>query len=82
MTERNLTDDMLTVREVARRLHVHPSTLRRWSNQGLITAYRITPRGDRRYKLRTVALLLDEMNKNNGNVKKADAPGDNNSTSR
>jgi excisionase family DNA binding protein len=82
MTERNLTDDMLTVREVARRLHVHPSTLRRWSNQGLITAYRITPRGDRRYKLRTVALLLDEMDKNNGNVKKAGDPRGNNSTSR
>jgi excisionase family DNA binding protein len=44
-------DDMLTVREVARLLHVHPNTLRRWSNSGRIKAYRITPRGDRRTEL-------------------------------
>ena len=62
MTERNLTDDMLTVREVARRLHVHPSTLRRWSDIGRIKAYRITPRGDRRYRLQDVARFLAEMN--------------------
>jgi excisionase family DNA binding protein len=43
-------NDMLTVREVAQLLHVHPNTLRRWSNNGRIRAYRITPRGDRRYK--------------------------------
>ena len=42
--------NMLTVREVARLLHVHPNTLRRWSNNGRIRAYRITPRGDRRFK--------------------------------
>lgn len=36
-------DDMLTVREVALLLHVHPNTLRRWSNNGRIKAYRITP---------------------------------------
>jgi len=35
--------DLLTVREVARLLHVHPNTLRRWSNKGRIRAYRITP---------------------------------------
>jgi excisionase family DNA binding protein len=82
VTERNLTDEMLTVREVAHRLHVHPSTLRRWSNQGLITAYRITPRGDRRYKLQTVTIFLDEMHTNKGNVKKAGDPKDNNTTVR
>jgi excisionase family DNA binding protein len=43
-------DDMLTVREVAQLFHIHPNTLRRWSNNGRIRAYRITPRGDRRYK--------------------------------
>ena len=42
--------NMLTVQEVARLLHIHPNTLRRWSNRGLIKAYRITPRGDRRFQ--------------------------------
>jgi excisionase family DNA binding protein len=54
--------DMLTVREVARMFHVHPNTLRRWSNNGRIRAYRITPRGDRRYKREEIAHFLAELN--------------------
>ena len=54
--------DMLTVREVARLLHVHPNTLRRWSNEGRIKAYRITARGDRRYKREEIAHFLAELN--------------------
>jgi excisionase family DNA binding protein len=54
-------DKMLTVREVARLLHVHPNTLRRWSNNGRIRAYRITPRGDRRFKREDVARFLAEL---------------------
>jgi excisionase family DNA binding protein len=55
-------DDMLTVREVARLLHVHPNTLRRWSNTGRIKAYRITPRGDRRFRREEIAKFLEEFN--------------------
>ena len=55
-------DDMLTVREVARLLHVHPNTLRRWSNTGRIKAYRITPRGDRRFKREEITKFLEEFN--------------------
>ena len=54
--------DMLTVREVARLLHVHPNTLRRWSNNGRIRAYRITPRGDRRFKREEIVRFLTELN--------------------
>jgi excisionase family DNA binding protein len=54
--------DMLTVREVARLLHVHPNTLRRWSNKGRIRAYRITPRGDRRFEREEIARFLAELN--------------------
>jgi len=53
---------MLTVREVARLLHVHPNTLRRWSNNGRIRAYRITPRGDRRFKREEIVRFLAELN--------------------
>lgn len=55
-------DSMLTVREVARLLNVHPNTLRRWSNNGRIRAYRITPRGDRRFKREEIAHFLAELN--------------------
>jgi len=55
-------DDMLTVNEVARLLHVHPNTLRRWSNRGRIRAYRINPRGDRRYRLRDIECFLAQLN--------------------
>jgi len=54
--------EMLTVREVARLFHVHPNTLRRWSNNGRIRAYRITPRGDRRFKREEIAHFLAELN--------------------
>ncbi len=42
-------DTMLTTREVAQLLNVHINTVRRWSNQGILTAYRVGPRGDRRF---------------------------------
>ena len=54
---------MLTVREVSRLLHVHSNTLRRWSDQGIVKAYRIGPRGDRRFRAEDIAVLLLEENK-------------------
>jgi excisionase family DNA binding protein len=57
-----LMSDMLTVREVSRLFHVHPNTLRRWSNAGRIKAYRITPRGDRRFKREEIVRFLAELN--------------------
>ena len=67
MVEDTQIGNMWTVREVASRLHVHPSTLRRWSNVGRIKAYRITPRGDRRYRRADVARFLAEMDAYKGN---------------
>ena len=55
-------DNMLTVTEVAALLHVHPNTLRRWSDEGLIRAYRITMRGDRRFRRQDIARFLDKLN--------------------
>lgn len=54
------TKTMLTIREASRLLNVHSNTLRRWSEQGIIRAYRIGPRGDRRFKKEEVAALLIE----------------------
>ncbi|MFC1929651.1 helix-turn-helix domain-containing protein [Chloroflexota bacterium] len=52
--------DMLTTGQVARLLDVHTSTVRRWSEQGVIKAYRIDPRASRKFLRRDVALLFLE----------------------
>jgi len=60
---------LLAVREVARLLHIHSNTVRRWSDQGIIKAYRISRRGDRRFKREDIAQFLAEFNpyeRNNG----------------
>ena len=54
-------DALLTVSEVAQLLHIHPNTLRRWSNEGRLNAFRITPRGDRRFKKQEVDRFLSEL---------------------
>jgi len=51
---------MLTVKEVSRLLNIHPNTVRRWSEGGLIKAYRIGQRGDRRFKREDIDILLQE----------------------
>ena len=59
----NATDSYLPVREVCRLLSIHGNTLRRWSDDGIIKAYRIGPAGHRRYKAADVAALLYESAK-------------------
>ncbi len=69
MVSNNEIGPMLTVREVAELLHIHSNTLRRWADRGTIRAYRITSRGDRRFRQRDIAHFLDELNVNRGNQK-------------
>ncbi len=51
--------NLLTVGQVAKILHIHPSTVRRWSNKGILESYRISERGDRRFRKEDVALLFE-----------------------
>ena len=51
---------MLTTGRVARLFGVHAGTVIRWSERGIIKAYRIGPRGDRRYRREDVAALFFE----------------------
>jgi len=57
-TPDQMLPSLLTVQEVARFLRVHVSTVRRWSNRGLLKSYRINPRGDRRFKREDVLAFL------------------------
>jgi len=68
MVNFNQMGPMLTVREVAQLLNIHSNTVRRWSDQGIIRAYRIGPRGDRRFRREDIAGCLVELktNKRNG----------------
>ena len=52
---------MLTTNDVARLLNVHINTVRRWSNSGILRAYRIGARGDRRFERIDVQNLLLEQ---------------------
>ena len=48
MVDISNTNNMLKANEVAQLLNVHINTVRRWSNQNILKAYRVGPRGDRR----------------------------------
>jgi excisionase family DNA binding protein len=57
---RDQTGRMLRTGQACRILCVHSNTLRRWCERGIIEAYRVGPRGDRRFKLEDVTELLVE----------------------
>jgi excisionase family DNA binding protein len=54
-------DRLLTITDAARMLGVHANTLRRWNDRGLIRAYRLGNRGDRRFALAEVIGLLNRL---------------------
>ena len=58
-----LMDRMLTVKEVAHLLHVHPSTVRRWEKRGRLKSYRLGPKGVIRFKIEDVSNFINLANK-------------------
>ena len=50
---------MMPVGEASQILNVHPNTLRKWSDQGLIPSYRIGQRRDRRFKVEDLVTFLE-----------------------
>ena len=63
----NKVELMLSTTEVSQLLHVHPNTLRRWSNKGIIKTYRIGPRADRRFRQDDIDRFLVQLRENGGN---------------
>ena len=50
---------MLTIAQVAELLHVHPNSVRRWTNEGLLHCYRVGIRGDRRFSADDIAEFIE-----------------------
>ena len=53
-------DKLLTISEAARRLGVHPNTLRTWADKGLVRHVKL-PSGYRRFSVQEVERLRQEM---------------------
>ena len=53
--------DQLTVGEVAKILNLHRSTVRRWSDLGILRTYRLGPRGDRRFLSADIMSFLENL---------------------
>jgi len=60
MAEKARDSEMLTTTEVAHLLHVHPNTVRHWTNRGLLRAYRLGPRRDRRFRREDLAVFIED----------------------
>ena len=66
MGKRNKGNGLLTARQVARLLNVHVNTVRRWNDRGILKAYRIGPRGDRRFDKAEIEGFLSGNGNGNG----------------
>lgn len=62
MARRSRNSEMMTTTEVAKLLHVHANTVRQWANKGLLRAYRLGPRRDRRFKHEDVESFIRHNN--------------------
>jgi excisionase family DNA binding protein len=51
--------NLLTVREACTLLHIHPNTLRRWGEIGVVRVYRVGPRRDRRFRREDVERMVE-----------------------
>ena len=60
MVVHDIASNILTTSEVARLLHVHINTVRRWSDSGIIGSHRIGTRGDRVFSWQDVIRFLEQ----------------------
>ena len=56
------SNPVLTIKDVSGMLGIHQNTVRRWSDLGVLRSFRISQRGDRRYKYEDIASFMDGMN--------------------
>lgn len=58
MNKTKSSQGLLRMQQASMTIAVHPNTLRRWCDQGLLKCYRIGKRGDRRFKIEDLEELL------------------------
>ncbi|UCB43377.1 MAG: helix-turn-helix domain-containing protein [Dehalococcoidales bacterium] len=61
MRARKRNGTLLTTSEVARMLHIHINTARRWSNRGVLRSCRVGPRRDRRFRREDIQGMLTDL---------------------
>lgn len=61
MRTRRRNGNLLTTSEVARMLHIHINTARRWSNRGVLRSCRVGPRRDRRFRREDIMDMLTDL---------------------
>ena len=64
MRTRKRNGNLLTTSEVARMLHIHINTARRWSNRGVLRSCRVGPRRDRRFRREDIMGILTDLSIN------------------
>ena len=63
---KRLPAEMLTIADVALLLRMHPNSVRRWANSGLLRCYRIGVRGDRWFRATDVREFVEAGAESNG----------------
>lgn len=56
-----MPDEILTVREAARRLGVHENTIRNWQKRGIIARTIVMPSGIKRFSAEDIERMRREM---------------------
>ena len=69
-TVSELNGRMLTVKEVANLLNVHPGTIRRWEKKGHLKSFRIGPKGVIRFNREDLSDFI--INHDNSHQRSAD----------